>query len=271
MKAIFGTVFLFIAIAGILAFNRDTAAERLPECGVAFYSFHLSPFETALKKADSTGSTYVQGFSWQNMGAAFNNKLTDLSAAELRQARQLLNAHHLVMPSIYVDNGRNAAEWQQRFEIAKALGATTLTCEPDRQQLDMLDSMAGSYHMKIALHEHKKGASIYWHPDTVIAAIKGHRNIGACADIGHWKRSHLNVVSCLRTLRGHILELHIKDVDAGGNDADLGKGTIDFPAVVQELQQQHFRGGLYIEYEHNFEDNVTAIKNERIWFTKLHH
>jgi len=254
-------------VAFALPSGDEPAAQSLRPCGVALYSFNLFPFETALKKADSTGCTYVEGISWHNMGTAFGNKnLDELGPAGWQRARQLLEAQHLTMPSIFVSNGRNAAEWQQRFEMGKALGATVLTCEPERRQLDMIDSIAGVYHMQIALHEHKKGSSIYWHPDTVLAAIRGHHNIGACADIGHWARSRLNVVECLRTLRGHILELHVKDVGAGDEDADLGKGTIDFPAVIRELRRQGFTNPLYIEYEHNFENNVAAVKNECRWF-----
>jgi sugar phosphate isomerase/epimerase len=78
-------------------------------------------------------------------------------------------------------------------------------------------------------------------------------------------------VECLHTLEGHILELHVKDVTAGDEDADLGKGTIDFPAVIRELQRQQFRNPLYIEYEHNFGNNVADIKNECRWFAGLQH
>ena len=49
-------------------------------------------------------------------------------------------------------------------------------------------------------------------PDSVLAAIKGHPNIGSCADVGHWSRNGLNPVECLKKLEGHVFGVHLKDI-----------------------------------------------------------
>lgn len=51
--------------------------------------------------------------------------------------------------------------------------------------------------------------------------------MGVCADIGHWVRSGLNPVDCLRQLEGRVISLHIKDLNKFGvRDAhDLPWGT----------------------------------------------
>jgi sugar phosphate isomerase/epimerase len=268
MKRIFLGIFL---MSGVLVSFNNTQTPPIPGFGVALYSFSGAPFETALKKADSTGCKYVQGFSWMSMGADFGNKtLSQLSPVELVKAKKLLEKYKLTMPSIYVQNAGSAEEWKHHFEMGKALGAAALTGEPVLSHLDMIDTLAEPYQMKFALHEHHKASSLYWHPYVVLAAISGHKNIGACADIGHWVRSGLDVTECLRQLKGHILELHIKDIDVEGKDVDPGKGEINFQSVLGEMsRQQLFNAPAFIEYEQSFSNNVGAIKNERTWLENL--
>ncbi len=137
----------------------------------------------------------------------------------------------------------------------------------------MIDSLAGLYKMKIAIHEHAKGISAYWHPDSVLAAIKGHANIGACADLGHWARSGLNPVECLKLLDGHIIGLHLKDVaemnNAKAQDVDPGTGVIDFTGVIKELKRQNFKGYIQVECEHNMENNLADVKDAIRYINEL--
>ena len=52
---------------------------------------------------------------------------------------------------------------------------------------------------------------------SVLAAIKGRTPLmGACADVGHWMRSGLDPVECLKKLEGHIICLHFKDLNEMG-------------------------------------------------------
>ncbi|HEY9258199.1 sugar phosphate isomerase/epimerase [Chitinophaga sp.] len=269
MKKIINYCLPVIVACCLFGFGRSTIA-KVPvwKMCIALYSFHTFPLETALQKADSAGCRDVQGFAWHTV-AKYSKNLDALSPAEVTGVRKLLGEKGIKMSSLFVGNADDAAGWQQRFLLAKQLGAQIITCEPATSQWHTIDSIAGSYHMKVAIHEHKKGESIYWHPDSVLAAIKGHSNIGACADLGHWARSGLDVVQCLKKLEGHILEIHLKDIDKNGEDVNVGEGIIDYPAVVRELKRQHFTGRIYVEYEHDFENNVQGVKKEITDFNKL--
>ncbi len=94
--------------------------------------------------------------------------------------------------------------------------------------------------MKVAIHEHWKGVSRYWHPDSVLAAIKGHANFGACPDLGHWPKSGIDPVEGVKKLSGHILVMHFKDIAAFNDpklkDVPAGTGVVNFPAVLAELK-----------------------------------
>lgn len=241
--------------------------------GIALYSFNRHPVEKSVEMARACKVKYVEGFSFYQLGPGFNNNTMEhLDAAGISRLKMLMEQQGIIMTSMYAD-GKDEKEWQRMFEIAAALHLKFITCEPRREHWDMLDRLAGRYKIKIAIHEHAKGTSPYWHPDSVLAAIKEHKNFGACADLGHWVRSGLDPAECLNKLKGHILGIHLKDVDEKGNtkaqDVVPGTGVTDFAAVVKELKRQKFAGYVYVECEHNWENNVPDVKAAIEHFNKV--
>jgi sugar phosphate isomerase/epimerase len=157
---------------------------------------------------------------------------------------------------------KTIAEWKQYFDLAKEFGLSYITAEPLKDQWDGIDSLAGIYGINVAIHDHPR-PNAYWHPDSVLAATKGHPHIGSCADIGHWARNGLDPVACLKELQGHIFGVHLKDIDSAGNtkagDMVVGTGVINYPPVFQELIRQGFKGMFSIEREGNWYNNVPDV------------
>nr|WP_198160741.1 sugar phosphate isomerase/epimerase [Pedobacter panaciterrae] len=235
--------------------------------GVALYTFNQHGLDKALKMAAQSGVKYVEGFSFYNLGPDFKNKaMGDLDAEGMALLQKKLKDNGLKMSSMYVGDANNEAEWKRYFEMGRKLGLKFLVCEPRQDLLDMVDSLAGVYKIKVAIHQHVKGSSVYWHPDAVLAATKGHKNIGACADLGHWVRSGLDPVKCLEILSGHVIAIHLKDVDKAGNDVELGTGSINFSGVIKELKKQKFSGFVNVECEHNMSDNLEDVKQTLTYF-----
>ena len=242
--------------------------------GVALYSFNLFPFSVALSKADSAGVKLVEGFSFHALKEEFKDStMGQISMHGVNRMKQMLESRGMKMKSMYVSEAKDVNEWKSYFEKAKTLGMEFLVCEPDKAHWDIIDSLGGIYNIKIAIHEHARSSSIYWHPDSVLAAIKGHKNIGACADLGHWARSGLDPAKCLNQLKGHILGIHLKDIGQFNNteaeDVIVGKGKINFSAVIKELKDQNFNGIIYMECEHKMSDNVPDIIESIQYFTRL--
>lgn len=243
--------------------------------GVALYSFNRFSFADALDKADSAGVNYVEGFSFHNMGKEFNDKtMAAMTDEDISKLKEMLSSKKLEMQSMYVSGAKNEADWKYYFELAKAMNMQHLVAEPEKESWDMLDSLAGVYKIKIAIHEHAKGKSQYWHPDSVIAAMKGHPNFGVCADLGHWERSGLNPVECLKKLEGNILGVHLKDIhqsnNPDANDVVIGKGVINFPAIIDEFKRQHFKGVIHVECEHKMENNLAEVIAGKKYFEGLY-
>lgn len=231
--------------------------------GVQLWTFHYVPFVTAISKADSAGIKYVEAFPGQPLGGdmkdSFGIRMSEESKGKIKQ---LLASKGISIVAMGVVVPKTIAEWKQYFDLAKYYGLSYITAEPLKDQWGAIDSLAGSYGIKVAIHDHPR-PNAYWHPDSVLAAIQGHPNIGSCADVGHWSRNGLDPVMCLQKLEGHVFGVHLKDIDSIGNtkanDLVVGTGKIDFPAIFKELKRQHFNGMFSIERENNWYNNVPDV------------
>jgi len=220
--------------------------------GVALWTFHTVNFPESLKMVDSVGVRYIEPNTFHKAGPELNDSLVgDLSPAGVEKLKQMARAHNLIIGSLYVSGGKTLDSWIKGFQLAKEFGVPYITAEPPLNMWDSIDSLAGAYGIKVAIHEHWKGMSAYWHPDSVLAAIKNHPNFGACADLGHWPKSGINPLDGVKKLAGHIIGIHLKDIAAYNDpklvDVPVGKGVVDFPAIFAELRRQGFNGNIYIE------------------------
>ena len=231
--------------------------------GVQMWTFRMFSFAEALDKVDSAGVKYIEAFWGQRLGGGMKDSFgIGMSADSRAKLKQLLQAKGISIVAMGVISPSTKDEWQKAFDLAKEFGLSYITAEPHKDQWNMVDSMAGSYGIKVAIHDHPK-PNVYWSPDSVLAAVNGHPNIGSCADVGHWARNGLNPVDCLKKLEGHIYGVHLKDIkkfnDTESADTVVGKGVIDFPPIFQELKRQHFSGMFSIEHESNWYHSVPDV------------
>ena len=121
--------------------------------GVALYSFNRFSFADALDKAAIAEVNYVEGFSFHNLGKDFNGKtMASTTKEDIRKMKEMLSKKNLKMQSMYVSDAKNEADWKHYFELAKEMNMQHLVCEPEKKSWDMLDSLAGLYKIKIAIH-----------------------------------------------------------------------------------------------------------------------
>ena len=196
-----------------------------------------------------------------------NNKVT----YRLFEMKRLLKKYKVKLINFGVVKAKQEDEWKKVFEFAKEMGLEYITAEPKKEHLDTINSMAGSYGILVAIHDHPN-PSPYAHPDSVLNAIKGRINLGACADLGHWARNGLEVVDCLKKLEGRIYGVHLKDIqqfnDVRSADTTLGNGVLKFPEIFAELKRQNFKGLFSIEHELHWDNNVPDVIYNRDYFTR---
>jgi len=243
--------------------------------GIALWTFHRFTVAESIRKSDSAGVHYIEGSTFQKVGDEIESTgMSQISDDGIVKLNKYLDDHHIQMKSIYVFGGKTLASWKPGFELAKRLKLEFVTAEPPRELWDGIDSLAGVYHVKVAIHNHWKGMSAYWHPDSVLAAIKGHPNFGACPDLGHWPKSGIDAVYGLKKLQGHILAIHLKDADQlnnpKANDVNLGKGVVDFKAAFAELKRQNYKGYIYIERDADYRpSNLPSVIEEIAYYNLI--
>lgn len=240
------------------AARDDAAAEQLGwRLGTQAWTFRDRTAFEVIDTAKRLGLRYVEFFPGQSLAPEQRDVKVgpDMGAERLKEFRAKLDAQGVKAVSFGVTGFSNdEASARRTFEFARALGLETITTEPDFDALDLVARLAAEHSIRLALHNHPE-PSPYWNPDVVLRSIAGREKaIGACADTGHWTRSGLKPVDCLKKLEGHVIELHFKDLNAFGDkgaiDIPWGTGVSDARGILRELHRQRFRGLISIEYEH---------------------
>ncbi|MCF7955430.1 MAG: sugar phosphate isomerase/epimerase [Phycisphaerae bacterium] len=259
--------------------RRGGNRERWP-LAVQAYSFRNFSLFEAIEKAQEAGLKFLEAYPNQIISKeiiAEDGKPVKLwfniSPEIKQQIKDKLKKHDVRMINFGVTwLSSKEPELRQAFDFAKEMGIRTLICEPDIDNMPLIDKLANEYKIKVGIHNHPN-PSKYWNPDTVLKALEGRsRMVGATADTGHWCRSGLDPVEQIKKLNGRIVSLHLKDLKDFGtkktHDVPYGTGTSKVKEVLEELNKQGFRGVFSIEYEHNWNDSVPEIKECVAFFNK---
>lgn len=253
-----------------------TNAQQHPEeklgwkLGSQAYTFNRFTFFEAIDKIKSCGLDYVEAFPGQTIGGGVEGKMDyNMDAAKRKEILKKLKEKGVKMMSFGVVAPKGEADWKNMFEFAKAMGLKNITAEPRKEDLDIVSKFCDKYKINVAIHNHPN-PSPYWNPDIVLEAIKGKsKRLGACADIGHWVRSGLDPVACIKKLKGHIIQLHFKDLNEKSKDAHdvhWGTGVSNVNGVMKELKKQGFKGLFSVEYEYNWDHNADDVKPSVAYF-----
>lgn len=164
--------------------------------------------------------------------------------------------------------GADAAADRKVFEFCKDMGIGIVVTEPDVAGMDGIEALVKEFDIKMAIHNHPKRpldrAYLFWDPQYVLDLVKDRDpRMGSCADIGHWVRSGLDPVECVRLLKGRIFDSHLKDLTEFGNvkahDLPFGTGKSNIAGVLAEYHAQGFHGPVHVEYEYNWETSLPEI------------
>jgi len=258
MKSYALALFAVVLLAGCAGPGPQPPAAPPPtemRLGMQAWTFNNLTFLEAVERTAALGVKYLEAYPGQKIGGDIAGSMgPDLEPAARQQVLAKLQAAGVTLVNYGVANAGDEAGWRKLFEFCKALGIQTLVAEPPAAQMEMVDKLANEFQINVAIHNHPKD-SPYWNPAILLAAVKDRsRRLGACADTGHWLRSGLDPVACLKQLEGRIICLHFKDLSwqaANAYDVPWGTGVSHAAAQLAELKRQKFTGIVAIEYEHN--------------------
>lgn len=252
--------------------GSSSAAKSLGwQVGPQAYSFKKFTFFEAVDKAVSMGMKYIEAYSKQKV--SLDDDATThwtMSKATQKKIKNKLKSAGVKLNAYGVVKGKSEAEWRDIFEFADDMGIGTITCEPTPQHMDIVEKLCDEFEINAAIHNHAS-PSFYWNPDVVLEAVKGRsKRVGACADTGHWMKSGLDPVECIKKLEGRVISMHLKDLDKRENmgtpkrqrtahDVPWGNGVGNVFGVLDEARRQGFKGQISVEYEYNWDDSVPDI------------
>jgi len=267
---------LTVSVMGVAAEQACISVHPKPEAcdgwrlGVQAWTFKKFTLFEAIDKTRSLGLNTIQAFPGQKVSEEITAGFgPDLSHAQKDQVKAKLKQAGIQIVAFGVTQVPvNEAAARKLFEFAKEMGIETIASEPKAEQFDLIDKLCQEYQIKLAIHNHPK-PSHYWNPDTVLEMCAGRSKwIGACVDVGHWVRSGLDPVECLKKLQGRIRDVHIKEID-DGHDVVWGTGQGRMKGILEELHRQGYQGTFAIEYEYNWDNNVPEIRQSVAYFNSV--
>ncbi|MDH7599562.1 MAG: DUF1080 domain-containing protein [Sedimentisphaerales bacterium] len=229
------------------------------------WTFNRFTFFDAIEKTSELGLDWMEAYPGQRLSSQVPNVVFDhnLSSEQRRQVKEALASYGIRLVNYgVVSMPQQEDQCRRIFDFAKQMGIETIIAEPAQSSLDMLERLCREYQIRLAIHNHPK-PSPYWDPNTVLATCNGRSTwIGACADTGHWVRSGLDPLDCLRRLKGRVICVHMKEIDSSAqpmSDVVWGRGQARVGALLRELHAQGFKGVISIEYEADWEDNMDQV------------
>lgn len=258
------------AASALLAFRSKAAPippPALTSAGFAIsvqcWSFKEFTLFEAIEMAASAGAN-VEIFPGQKIGGALGDVKfgPDLSDDQIQMVADHLAKNRIAAVNFGVTAvSKDEKQARRIFELARKLNLYGITTE-SLEAIDTLERLASEYDIKVCFHNHPKPTRL-WNPQTIWKAIDGrHKNLGYCADIGHWASSGLDPVEVIRTTATRVRSFHMKDratIERWSHDRPFGTGVIDNVAILDEVRKHGFSGNVTIEYEHNWKTNVTEV------------
>jgi len=275
------TLLTCVSVLAPDAAQAASGAEKLGwQMAIHAYTFRKFSIYECIDKTAALGLKHMSLSGSVNLGGTNNVTTVNLSDKDAEAIKKAVAAKGIKLVNIgVVKLPPDEAQSRKVFEFARKMGIDTLVPEPEPEALDLVEKLCKEYNIKVAIHNHPK-PSRYWNPDTVLEAVKGRTPLmGACADTGHWLRSGLDPVECLKKLEGRVICLHFKDLvpeEPGAqakapakkkknteskamHDVPWGTGVGNAKAQMAELKRQGFRGAFCVEYEYNWENSMPEI------------
>jgi len=238
--------------------------------GCQAYTFNRFSVFEAIEKTAQAGGKVIEFYPGQKLSPEEPQVKWDHNASDeaIEKVKAQLAKHHLKAVNYgVVGIPRDEAGARKVFEFAKKLGLYGITTE-SVESIDTIEKLVKEYDVRVGFHDHPKQPNNpsykMWDPNYILSVVKDRDpRIGSCADTGHWVRSGLKPVECLRILKGRIISSHLKDLNEFGkheaHDLPYGTGVSDVPAILDELKRQHFEGNISVEYEYKWEDSVPDV------------
>jgi len=260
---------IILLVIGLLAVTSQmaTAQEKRPgqrmppetgekfKVGMAGYTFLKFDLDKALETLKRTDVHYlcIKDFHLPMTS-------TDEQIAEFHAKLKANDVTGYAVGPIYMKSEKDI---DNAFEYAKRVGVKLIIGVPNYELLPYVDKKVKEYDFRLAIHLHGPDIAIYPDAEDVWNYVKDlDPRIGMCLDIGHDTRNGKDPVADLKKYQSRVFDMHIKDVTGTtrlGYSLEVGRGVINFPALVRMLRKVGYSGVCSLEHEKDMGDPFMGI------------
>jgi sugar phosphate isomerase/epimerase len=154
-------------------------------------------------------------------------------------------------------------EVDRAFDYARSFGVDMIVGVPDEALLLYVEEKVKSTNIKMAIHNHGPEDKLYPTPKSIYDRIeKMDKRMGLCIDIGHSFRAGVLPEQAILQYADRLFDLHIKDEEAMKADAktlEIGRGAINFSALIDVLRKINYKGICSVEYEKDMDAPLVGM------------
>jgi inosose dehydratase len=231
--------------------KKDTALP-IGIAGYTFAKFDLEKANSMMKRLD------VHNLSLKDIHLPLNSSDEKIKTTLAKIADAGINVYAVGV--IYMKTKQAVDE---AFAYAKKVGVGLIVGVPSYDLLDYTEQKVKETNLRIAIHNHGPEDALYPGPQQVYDRIKDRdARMGLCLDIGHATRAGADLEKAIKDYRSRLFDLHIKDVTAAAKDgkaAEIGRGVIDFKALIKTLEKINYKGVCSIEFEKDMTDPLAGM------------
>lgn len=247
---------LFFSLVGFRTANHTEAASNEPlPVGIAGYTFAKFDLDKSIAMMKRLGVHYL---SLKEIHVPLNSSQESIDAAIAKFKAADINVYTVGV--IYMKT-KEAVD--QAFAYAKKCGVTMIVGVPGYDLIDYAEQKVKETNIRLAIHNHGPEDALYPGPKDVYDRIKNRdARMGLCIDIGHATRAGAVADKAVKDFKDRLFDLHIKDVSVAAKDGkaiEIGRGVINFPALVKSLRKIGYKGVCSIEYEKDMNDPLPGI------------
>lgn len=227
----------------------------------------LTPEQRAERRADR-----------ERAAAALREWRLAQSMERFRELRRMYEDRGITISVVKFGLGPNMSddETEYAFEVAKAVGAQFITCEPPVSDLKRLAEFANRHKIMVTPHGHANVTDVeaFGRPGAWEQAFYYSPFIGANIDIGHFTAGNSDpqlTIDTVREFAPRMSNIHVKDrrVDDGPN-VPWGEGDTPIRQVLQMMRDERmpFMATIELEYPTPAGSTVMAELGKCIEYAK---
>ena len=255
-------VFALTAVSGFA--KKPDLVRRTPDSfgenvtlslGLASYTLRNFKLDDVIKMTQRVG---LGSIALKSMHMPLESSADDIKAIAGKIRNAGLNLYGAGV--IYM---KTQQEVETAFAYASYAGLEMIIGAPNHELLPLANEQVKKYNIKLAIHNHGPGDTLYTSPSDVYEKIKNlDKRIGLCIDIGHVVRIGQDPVPMIEQYKDRLYDMHMKDEDRAapeGKPVEIGRGVIDIPNILKALKKINYQGQVAFEYEKNEADPLPGL------------